>query len=192
MLVTFPKSLLPLRPQEVTHLLGMRISGDRGTAALVAGLLRQLPQHLGVINGPAARLGSAILDLLHATLAEQLEQSRVLPAHARQRVLLMRIHAFIDQRLGEAGLTPARIAAAHHISLRYLHKLFEGQTQGVAELIRQRRLERCRVDLQDPALADLPVSAIAHRWGFPDDAHFNRAFRRAYGVAPGRFRLAGS
>lgn len=191
-LVTFPKSLLPLRPHEVASLLGARISGDHGTAALVAGLLRQLPQNLGAINGSAARLGSAILDLLHATLAEQLEQSGTVPGHTRQRALLMRIHAYIDQSLGEACLTPARIAAAHHISVRYLYRLFEGQTHGVAELIRHRRLERCRADLRDPALADVPVAAIAHRWGFTDDAHFNRAFRRAYGVAPGRFRLGGS
>jgi AraC-like DNA-binding protein len=191
-LVTFRKSLLPLRPQEVATLLGMRIRGDRGTAALVAGLLQQLPQHLGVINGSAARLGSGILDLLHATLAEQLEQGRTVSGHTRQRALLMRILVFIDRHLGEAGLTPARIAAAHHISVRYLYKLFEGQAQGVSELVRQRRLERCRADLQDPALADMPVSAIARRWGLTDDAHFNRAFRRAYGEAPGRFRLENS
>jgi AraC-like DNA-binding protein len=191
-MVTFPKSLLPLRPQKVSTLLGMRISGDRGTAALVAGLLRQLPENLDVINGSAARLGSAILDLLHATLAEQLELGRTVAEHTRQRALLMRIHAYIDQHLGEARLTPARIAAAQHISVRYLYKLFEGQALGVAELIRQRRLERCRVDLQDPALVDLPVAAIAHQWGFTDDAHFNRVFRRAYGVAPGRFRLGSS
>jgi AraC-like DNA-binding protein len=191
-LVTFPKRLLPLRPHEVTALLGARISGDHGTAALVAGLLRQLPLHLGEINGSAARLGSAILDLLHATLAEQLEQGGTVARHSRQGALLLRIHAYIDQRLAETGLTPARIAAAHHISVRYLYKLFEGQPLGVAELIRQRRLERCRADLQDPAMSDLPVSAIAHRWGFTDDAHFNRTFRRAYGVAPGKFRLGGS
>ncbi|MCG5220618.1 helix-turn-helix domain-containing protein [Streptosporangium soli] len=37
---------------------------------------------------------------------------------------MAQIHAFILQNLGDAHLTPDAIAAAHHISVRYLHKLF--------------------------------------------------------------------
>jgi AraC-like DNA-binding protein len=58
----------------------------------------------------------------------------------------------------------------------------------VAGLIRERRLERCRRDLADPGLAEIPVRAIAFRWGFPDPARFNRVFRREYGIAPGEYR----
>jgi AraC-like DNA-binding protein len=56
--------------------------------------------------------------------------------------------------------------------------------------VRLRRLDRCRRDLLDPALRDRPVSAIAARWGFGDAAAFSRAFRTAYGLPPGEFRLA--
>ena len=68
------------------------------------------------------------------------------------------------------------IAAANHISLRYLHKLFEPQPSTVAGFIRERRLERCRRDLADPSLAHVPVRAIALRLGFPDPARLNRLF----------------
>jgi transcriptional regulator GlxA family with amidase domain len=51
--------------------------------------------------------------------------------------------------------------------------------------MRWRRLERCRRDLLDPALSDLPASAIALGWGFVDAAHFSRVFREAYGHPPG-------
>ncbi|MGH3774727.1 MAG: helix-turn-helix domain-containing protein [Pseudonocardiaceae bacterium] len=50
--------------------------------------------------------------------------------------------------------------------------------------------DRCRRDLLDPALADRPVSAIATRWGYPNAAHFSRAFRDAYGLPPREYRLA--
>ena len=93
---------------------------------------------------------------------------------SRERILLLRIHAFIEQHLGEADLSPGLVAAAHHVSVRYLHRLFEAQDTTVAAWIRRRRLERCRRDLADPALGAVPVSTVAARWGLPDPAHFSR------------------
>ncbi|MPZ96284.1 MAG: helix-turn-helix domain-containing protein, partial [Propionibacteriales bacterium] len=52
-----------------------------------------------------------------------------------------------------------------------------------------RRLARCRRDLLDPALADLPVAATAARWGFANPTHFNRVFRDNFGHPPGKYRL---
>jgi AraC-like DNA-binding protein len=103
----------------------------------------------------------------------------------------MRVHAFIEARLGDPALSPSTIAAAHYISVRSLHNLFEAQPHSVAGWIRQRRLERCRRDLLDPALRVRPVSAIAARWGLTDPANFTRIFRAAYGVPPGKYRLRG-
>jgi AraC-like DNA-binding protein len=106
----------------------------------------------------------------------------------RERTLLVRIHAFIEQHLGEADLSPGVVAAAHHVSVRYLHRLFEAQETTVAAWIRRRRLERCRRDLADPALGAVPVAALAARWGLPDSAHFSRLFRRTYGLPPAEYR----
>jgi len=50
-------------------------------------------------------------------------------------------------------------------------------------------LERCRADLGDAALAGEPVATIGFRWGFTDAAHFSRAFREQFGVAPRAYRL---
>jgi AraC-like DNA-binding protein len=60
----------------------------------------------------------------------------------------------------------------------------------VAGWIRERRLERCRRALLDPALRHWSVSAIAAHWGFVDAAHFSRVFRAAYGLPPAEYRLA--
>ncbi|WP_326672682.1 helix-turn-helix domain-containing protein [Streptomyces canus] len=58
----------------------------------------------------------------------------------------------------------------------------------VSEWIRHRRLERCRRDLLDPRLAELPVHAVGARWGFRCAADFSRAFKTAYGTPPGDYR----
>ena len=145
------------------------------------------------------RVSTVLLDVL-VTLADPMPDGAVSMQDAtiqdaathdmRRGALVRRIRAFIDSHLGDPELTPAAVAAAHHISLRYLHKLFEPERHGVAGLIRQQRLERCRHDLLDPAQVDRPVAGIAARWGFSSAAHFSRVFREAYGLPPAAFRRA--
>jgi AraC-like DNA-binding protein len=135
-----------------------------------------------------AGLAVAALEVLATRLAPDLDDGHAVPPVVHRQSLLARIHAFIESHLGDPELSPAAVAAAHHISLRYLHKLFEPGSHGVAGMIRQRRLERCRDDLLDPGRVDRPVAAIAARWGFSSAAHFSRVFREAYGLPPAEFR----
>jgi AraC-like DNA-binding protein len=191
--VIFPKSLLPLRPRDAARLTAVRIPGDEGAGALISSLARQLPARLGDWNGVGgARLAGAIVDLLTVALAAGLDRTAEVPTETRRRALLERIRAFIDERLGDPQLSPSSIAAAHFISLRKLHKLFQTQETTVAEWIRRRRLERCARDLLDPALAAEPVGAIGARWGYTNPAHFSRAFRAAHGLPPSEYRLTAS
>ena len=187
--VKFPHSALPLAHDEVARLTAVPISGRDGLGAAISSLARHMARSLER-ERPAAgdRLAAALMDLVVVALAERLDRSSTLPPVTHRRALLARAQTFIDQHLAEPGLSPGVVAAAHHVSLRYLYKLFESQHASVAGWIRERRLERCRQDLADPALAHLTVSAIAARWGLTDPAHFSRVFRAAYGVPPGEYR----
>lgn len=185
--MTFPPDLLPLRRADVAGLLGDRLDGDTATGSLVSAVAGRAAY---VDEDPGhARVGTAMLDLLTVVLSDRLDRTTDGSEDARRRVLLARIDDFIETRLDDPGFSPAMVAAAHHISLRYLYKLFESRERSVAAEIRSRRLERCRRDLLDPALAGRTVSAIAARWGYPNAAHFNRQFRAVYGDPPGEYRL---
>ncbi len=187
--VMFPRALLPLPRGDLARLTGAQMRGDTGAGALVSALACQLPQRLGDCDGATrARLGSAVLDLLATALATQLGRPEQVPADSRRRALLLEVRAFIDRHLGDPRLTPGSVAAAHYISVRSLHKLFEAEQTTVADWIRRRRLEACRRDLRDPLLREQPVHAIAARHGLGDPAHFSRAFRRAYDLTPGEYR----
>jgi AraC-like DNA-binding protein len=70
-----------------------------------------------------------------------------------------------------------------------MHKLFEAEGTTACAWIRARRLEHCRRDLADPALAARSVSAVGARWGLPDASRFSRLFREAYQVSPREYRL---
>jgi len=168
-------------------LTGVSIPGDRGMASLISSLALQLPEHLDDASA-GTRLGAAVLDLLTAGMAARLDRDGAVPPHTRQHALLVRIRAWIEEHLGDPDLSPSDVAAAHHISLRYLHKLFAGEQSTVAGWIRWRRLERCRRELLDPTQAMRPVSAIAARWGILNAAHFSRVFRDTYGLAPAEYR----
>jgi AraC-like DNA-binding protein len=186
--VSVPKAMMPLRDRELGELTGVRIPGDRGAGALASALTRQLAHSMDELpTAEVARLGTAVVDLLSVALAGRLDRTSAVP-EARDRTLLHRVYAFIEEQLADPGLAPRSIAAAHHISVRHLHKLFEAESVTVGAWIRRRRLERCRQDLHDPAQRDRPVAAIGAHWGYLSAAHFSRAFRDAYGVSPATFR----
>ncbi|MFF3765696.1 helix-turn-helix domain-containing protein [Streptomyces sp. NPDC001922] len=69
-----------------------------------------------------------------------------------------------------------------------MHRLFRQEEYTLAAFIRRRRLERIRHDLTDPTLNDMPINALAARWGFLRATDFSRAFRRTYGVPPRELR----
>lgn len=188
---TFPHELLPLPIEAMARTTAVRMSTQAPVTRLVTPVLRHLAQRCADQAPDAAivrRLSSVVLELLAVGLAEQLDRGRDVPPDCHRRALLQRIRAFIEQHLDRVDLSPDMIAAAHHISLRYLHRLFEPEATTVADHIRRRRLEQCRRELVDPARAARPAATIAARWGFGSAEHFSRLFRAAYGVPPGEYR----
>ncbi|WP_406126283.1 AraC family transcriptional regulator [Streptomyces sp. NBC_00989] len=192
--VDFPKALMPMPPDRMLPLLGRRLSGREGTGALLTGFLAGLDQQAESLRpSDATRLGTVVVDLVAAWFAQVLEAESALSPETRHRTLIARIRAFIRDNLHDPELTPPVVAAAHHISLSYLHRLFQEDARGetVAAWIRTQRLEGARRDLANPALRDTPIRAIAARWGLLRAADFTRSFRQAYGLSPREYRMRG-
>ncbi|MFF9391528.1 AraC family transcriptional regulator [Streptomyces griseoluteus] len=190
--VEFPKVLLPVSPDRVQELLGMRLSGREGTGALLANFLTALNRESQSLQpSEAPRLGTVVLDLVSAWLAQVLDSEASLPPETRQQVMGRKIQTFIQQNLHDPDLTPPAIAAAHHISLSYLHRIFRQEARGetIAAQIRRLRMEAVRCDLADPAQRTTAIHTIAARWGIPRVSDLTRSFRAAYGLSPKEYRL---
>ncbi|WP_090931077.1 helix-turn-helix domain-containing protein [Nonomuraea jiangxiensis] len=190
-MVVFPGDLLPLPSRKLERLTATVLPGGGRVGRLLTGFLSSLVAG-GPAYGPAdrMRLGVVVADLMTALLAHHLDAEDNLPREVRERSLLLRVRAFIQQHLADHDLSPATVAAAHGLSVRSLHRLFAEENAGVAAFIRAERLARCRRDLADPAREGVPIHAVAARWGFFESASFTRAFRAAFGVTPQEFRRA--
>ncbi|GAA2637700.1 helix-turn-helix domain-containing protein [Actinomadura fulvescens] len=187
--VQLPRRMLPLPADTADQLTAISFPAERGVSAVFAHWLTDLvhrAEELSEQDAPV--LADITADLLGAALTQHLDRPAPQTAESRRRVLRLQIEHFVRQRLGDPGLSPASIADAHHISVRHLHELFAQQEMTVAAWIRHLRLEQCRGDLADPRFRSRPITAIAARWSFTDAAHFNRAFRAAYGMPPGHYR----
>jgi AraC-like DNA-binding protein len=188
LVVMFPRELIRLSPQRLSGLTARRVSRRHGLAASVSPFLVALGKRMHSLNRSGGLyLADAVLDMLASSFTEQLPSRKPVEAGDGNGWYL-RVRAHIEQQLPDPNLTVPTVAAANHVSVRYLQKLFENEGQTVTGWIRARRIAHCRRDLADPQFAQLPVSSIAARWGLVNAAHFSRLFKSAYGLSPTEFR----
>ncbi|MGJ6969041.1 helix-turn-helix domain-containing protein [Streptosporangium sp. G11] len=188
-LVTIPKTHLPLPPNKIEPLLGTCIGDSDGLGDILSRLITHAAPPSSAERAGEARLSGALLDLLSALLGHMTGDAPI-PPEARHHALLLQIRAFITDNLSDPHLTPQMIADAHGISRRQLNRLFQNEDLPVAAWIRQRRLAQCHRDLANPTLQSQAVHVIARRWGFTDAPSFTRAFRAGYGMTPIEHRQA--
>jgi AraC-like DNA-binding protein len=183
-----PRQLLGLPEADLRNVSAVAVRGDEGLGRLVAPFLDRLAGQSGSYGeADGSRVAASAVCLLEAVAAERCAPDERL-AETAQRSLPLRIRAFINQHLPDPDLSPESIARAHHISVRYLHKLFEGEGTTVHRWIQVRRLEEARHELGRPGRAAATIASIGHRWGFADPAHFSRSFRAVYGMTPREWR----
>ena len=106
--------------------------------------------------------------------------------YANRSMLSIKIERFIDEHLHEK-LDIERLCETFYLSKNALYRLFHTEfSTTVGEYIFQKRMERAKSLLKrDLALDIAEVSSLC---GFDDYNYFIRAFRKANGVTPKKFR----
>lgn len=189
-ILTVPQTLLDeCVPHPYQHL-GVRMDSAVGANGLFSQFVTSIASRLDDMDGVLARrLEANVIDLLATTLGyAQESQKRDLLSAGVKCEYIQRIKHFVRRHLEDERLGPEWIAAAHHISTRYLHMLFEDESTSISRYIQQLRLESCRAALADSAFSAYSVSEIAYRYGFKDASHFSRVFKAEFGETPARYR----
>ena len=132
-------------------------------------------------------LGRQLIELLTLAIDRTSETADV--AHSSVRAAhLKRAEAVIRRNLSNPDLSPDLVADACGISKRYLHEIFADGNATVSQHIREQRLIATRNMLQMPNPG--PMSDIAYRFGFSDQAQFSRLFKAMFGQTPSSYRAS--
>ena len=123
--------------------------------------------------------------LLHAT-ASYLCLERM--ATLKYENLPVQIDRYIQEHLQEE-LTAARLCEHFHIGKTQLYKIAkESYGMGIAELIRNKRIEKAKKLLVDSPIVSL--SEVAQQCGFTDYNYFIVVFKKQTGYSPRQFALS--
>lgn len=182
LMITFPRAQLLARLPHADALVATRLDGTKGVGAVAGAMLRTLHAERARVGDAGPTLVEHALDLVALALGATPTEA------AKEHRRLARVHAFIEQNLGDAALSPAHIASKTGVSVRYLHRLFEGTGTTVSGFLWRRRLERSRAALVDPRRRAQSITEIAFAFGFSDASHFSKAFSRAFGESPSECR----
>lgn len=188
--LSIPQPLLQECVRHPEQHLGVRMDAQVGANGLFTQFVASLGQQLDQMDAALVqRLEANVLDLLATALGHAQEQQKHdLLSHGVKSEYINRIRYFIRKHLDDERLAPDWIAAAHDISTRYLHMLFEGEGESISRYVQRLRLEACGAALADSGFSDYSVSEIGYRFGFNDASHFSRAFKAHFGESPARYR----
>ncbi|HJQ48175.1 MAG TPA: helix-turn-helix domain-containing protein [Amycolatopsis sp.] len=180
--IEIPRNLVPLGTAELVDIVAIALHCELVdiTVDLLTSLLA-MRSEISPEQGVAC--GAALLGLT-AALAHQIHAER----GDEEPGVLDRVKSYIDRHLADPALGLPAVAQGMHVSVRFLHRLFESEPETVTAYIRRHRLEGIRADLGNPELARLTVREVAARWGLTDAVRFGKLFRQSYGETPSGYR----
>lgn len=142
--------------------------------------LSQLREHLSQDDVDAMQESLAIVlaATIRGTGIERQEQLCPLSIALRQRV-----EKFIILNIRNPNLDVGLILNYFKVSRSHLYRAFPDQ-KGIAEIIRNYRLDSSFLELTRTESNRLSISQIAFQHGFSDTGSFSRAFKLRFGVTP--------
>ena len=179
----FPRSAFTFSPKSVDLFTALTFHGQKGVTQIASRLL------MGIADEARYQTFEHDTPLLEHTLGiltfcigHKLTDYELPPNY--NDALLRRISIYIGANLQNPQLSAIEVAQAHGLSLSQLYRVFRSQRSTVGDFIRQRRLDRIKFELTNPASRHWTIAALAHKWGFLDTPHFNRVFKAQYKITP--------
>lgn len=181
--LTVPRAALAPLLERPDGLHGLVLAGGSPMARVIGAHIAALSEAAGELTpAEGMALAAATVRLVAACVGAS-SQARDETRPYRAAAVGQTVRDFIDQHIGSPQLSPDMLARRFRMSRTQIYRLFADEG-GVAAYIQVRRLHRCLLALTDSAQAGRGIGEIAFSHGFTSEAHFSRAFRRAFGVTP--------
>lgn len=189
--VIVPAGALRARLKEPEAYVAQPRFADGGLGRVMADMFQSLAREAPCIPEKAADdCARRVADIMGVVFDGAGDGGLPLGESAVRSAIYRRCVIFIENNLDDAGLGPAKIAAAAGISLRYLHKIFHRSGESVGDYVRRKRLARSYEDLADLGQRHVKIKEIAFRCGFKSATHFSDAFKEYHGRSPSEVRRA--
>lgn len=133
-------------------------------------------------------VASHVRDLIALAAGTSRDMERIAAAGGLKAARMASVKSYIADNLGRHELSVVRAARRHHLTERYLQRLFEGEGTTFSRYLLERRLKRAYDMLASPLHRHFIISAIAYECGFAEIPYFNRAFRSRFGATPSEIR----
>lgn len=178
--VRVPFAALEPLSKNVEAAAALCIPGNTEALRLLQTYVASLPAR--IVDPQLARLAAMHVYDLIALAIGATDDARQL---ASQRgVRAARLEAIKADLVQNGGLNLDQLAARQGITPRYVQMLFEEAGSTFSDFVLERRLDAARRMLASPRYAGWSVTEIALNAGFNDLSHFNRRFKRRYGMTP--------
>lgn len=165
---------------------GVKVPRSSDAAVLAAGIIGAFASNHDEISARSiAKVIDAIVDLLD----DAVRRSRGVRSRSNREWLHReRITSVVERELRNPALDIAFIAHSVGLSPRHVHRLFADDSVPLMQWVLELRLENCYRELLHEGPCGRTIGEIAYSWGFNDQAHFSRAFRRRFGTTPSALR----
>lgn len=180
--VVVPRQLIRLNPRTFDSLHGAVLSGDSSLGLLLGEHLKSMANVAPRLNGPDSKLATEVAAVLvsaglSAAVTGQASETDLVSAG------LHAIQSYIEKNLADERLSPEMIMRHFGLSRSALYRTFE-PLGGIADYIRERRLNRAFLRLSSVGSGRGVVAKLAYMNGFSSEAAFSRAFRQRFGINP--------
>jgi AraC-like DNA-binding protein len=183
--VIVPGTLLRQTMGNADDLVACATPGGSEALTLLAGYAALLQRQGTIASERLAQFATdTLLDLMALTLGAEGDTRELANARGLRAARLHAVLGQIQQRYADVGFSTRDIAAALRISARYVNDILQESGTGFSERVTELRLQRARALLADRRNDGMRIGDIAYAAGFADISHFNRSFRRRFGMTP--------
>ena len=184
----FPRrSLLQVAPNTETRL-SQPLGGNAALMTMIDryfALCHDMARDLDAVGQQTA--AQHLTDLVGLLLGNNADQRKLVErGYSHARIELLKSETL--KNLCRSDLTIGLIARATGLGARQAQRLFAQSGTTFTEFVLEQRLALARKLLTDPRHRHRKVSDVAYAVGFGDLSHFNRVFRRRFGIAPSDLR----
>ena len=185
LVMKFPRSAVETLVSDLGSALVRPIDAANEALRLLIGYLRVLLDGQLLTNKDLARaFATHVLDLAALAIGACGEGREIAGSRGLRAARLDSVLRLIRAEYSDPEISSELVAARLRISTRYLHKLLQETGTSFAERVQELRLERAFSLLSGETRAARKVHVAAYDAGFSDLSHFNRLFRRKYGLTP--------